>query len=523
MSRAVTRVVARALWRASRRSPLRQGLGGLALALLAAHAAAAPSEADAAVQQARELARSNQPAQAIAAFERALAAAPERRGEWVLEFADQHTWAGRLDRAIALYREAIASPDADERRRARLGLARALSWDGRHARAVDQYQRVLADHPGDVEAWRGIGRAQSWRGRHRDAVERMQALRQLRPHDREATLVLVESLIWMGRSDRALAVLREQTAADAGDERATALRERLDAALRPHGAVGWRHFEQSDALRIDEWSAAVRFPLAGGRGQVGPRYSLARYVPPAGPVARIRVQRPGVEARWRLGDSLDWNGSLWLDVIDTDGAPGDHRLWTHDTYVTAWSSDVLRFDLGSSRWTFDSEETLRKGLTATQVKLSMDVLPDDLTRLTARVARADHSDGNRRDGWQVEAERRVWPEPRIQLGIRHNRYGFTTPGQPGYYNPARYRSNELTAQASGWMHGGIGWTLRAAFGEEDEQPGGPRPIRGGSASLTWEATPDLVLEAAYDYSTSRTLATGGFRRSIGRLTLRHRH
>ena len=534
-------------------------LVALALLLPAAgvHASKAPDLPDQAAQQARQAARADRHAEAIDAFRRAVEAAPQRRREWLLEWADQHTWSGRLDEALALYREALATLDADGRQRARIGLARAQSWAGRHdealatydaalavdakdreaqlgrarvlswtnrqAQALEQYRAALRDHPGDDEARRGIGRVQSWRGRHREAAAAMQQFLQDRPRDREATLILAESLAWMGRADRARAVLREQVAADAGDSRAASLPSGLDAEQRPHTSVDVRDFDQSDGLRIQDLSLGTRLSQAEGRGHVGLRLGATRFTPPSGPVGRIDVLRPGAEARWRIGDALEWNGRVGLDLIDTRGAAGDHRRWVHDTYLTWWPADLLRLDLGSSRWTFDSEETLREGLTARQVKLSVDLLPDELTRGTLRLSRTLVSDGNHSNGWQFEAERRVVQDPRVHLGVRHTRYGFGVPGQGGYFNPRDYRSDEATVQASGGLPGGWRWQLRWAAGREEADPGGSRPIRSGSASLSWQANRELELEAAYDHSTSRTLSSGGFERGIARLTVRYRH
>lgn len=495
-------------------------IGALGLALLAHPLLAAT--ADTAVQAAREAARADRHDEAIRAFEQAMSAAPERRREWLLEYADQHTWSGRLKHAIALYRETAQTADRNEERRARVGLARALSWDGQHASALAEYQRALELDPKDGDALRGMARVQSWRGQHRDAASHMQDFLSNHPRDREATQILAESLIWMGRPDRAERVLREQVAADRDDKRAASLLERLRYEQRPELRVDWRNFNQSDGLDITEFALSTRLYFGDGRGYIGPRYSRALYRPARGPASEIEVQRPGLESRYRISDALNWHGNVALDLIDTRGATGDYQRLTYDTYLTFWPSDLLRFDVGSSRWTFDSEETLRAGLTATQVNASIDVLPDDRTLLAARASRAEYSDGNRRNWWQLQTEYRVWQKPRITLGYRHTRFGFLTPGQAGYFNPDRYRSNEALIKATGWVNDRVHWDIRFAAGREISQPSDTRPIRSGGASVALKIQSRLYLELAYDWSTSRTISTGGFERGIGRVTLRQR-
>jgi tetratricopeptide (TPR) repeat protein len=528
-----------------------------AWAAAATPAPPATAVAEEAAEHARRAGRENRHAEAIAAWGRALQAQPQRREDWLLEFADQHTWVGRLDEAIALYREALAVRDPARQQQARLGLARALAWAGRHrealqvydaaltyaprdreaqlgrarvlswtdrqAEALRQFEQALRDHPGDADALRGIGRVQSWRGRQREAAATLRGFLQVRPHDREATLALAESLAWMGRTDHAMAVLRAQAQADPGDARSAALRQKLERELQPVTSLDVRDYDQSDDLRISEVTLSLRQPMAQGRGHVAARYADASYRPPAGRAADLRVRRPGAEARYRFSDALEWNGSLSLDLIEARSRLGELRRWTHDTYLTWWPSDLWRLDLSSARWTFDSEESLRQGLTATQLKLSADWLPDELTRVSMRLHRARHSDANRREGGQIEAERRIWHRPRVNLGYRHTGYGFTTPGQRGYFNPDTYRSDEVWLQAGGWTQAGIGWNLRWMLGRERSQPGDTRPIRGASASVSWEVDDKFVIEAAYDFSTSRTLSTGGFQRGVGRLGLRVRH
>ena len=327
----------------------------------------------------------------------------------------------------------------------------------------------------------------------------------------------------MGRPDRALPLLRAQVAADPGDDRAQRLLAELADATRPQTTLDWRDFEQSDGLRIGQTQLATRLPIEDGRGHLGLLLERSVYRPAGGPVRHIEVLRPGVEARYRYSDALEWTASLHRDRIDTHGAPGDHQRWTHSTFLTLRPVDGLRLDLSSQRWTFDSELALRAGLTAWQRQVSVDLTPDDRHRLSLRANRSEYSDGNARRGGRFDAEQRLWQPAQLWLGYRHTRFGYARPGQPGYHNPERYRADELLLRAGGTLAPGLDWGLRAALGREVEQPGDARPIHAGGVHLSWAVQPRLMLEAAYDHSSSRTLASGGFERGIVRLTLRYRH
>lgn len=528
----------------------------LALAMWSEPAHGQISDADQAAATARRLAQENRHSEAIDAFRRAIDTAPERRREWLVELADQHTWSQRLSEAIELYREAVVTDNADTERRARIGLARALSRDGRHTEAVAEYdlvlksdpkdhelslaradvlswadrlgdalsayEEVLRDHPNDLRAWRGKGRILSWRGRHRQAIGQMQQLLRHRRHDREATAILAESLSWMGRPDRAKLALREHIAADPDDKRAASMLKELERQQRPEARIDYRNFTQSDDLRIDEVSMDARTAIENGRGFVGATYSHGVFRPGQGPIDQITVQRPGLYAGYRMSDAFDLNARLSVDVIDTRDAADDHVRPTFETYLSYRPNDLLRFDLGASRWTFDSEKTLRDGLTATQAAVSVDVEPNPLTLLSARFSWAAYSDGNERRWWQLQANQRILNWPRIVIGYRFTFFDFLTPGQEGYYNPDRYDTHELLLRGSGQIAPRWHWDIRFVGGYESEKDRKSRMTVNGGASLTHKIDPSLDIEIAYDYSTSRTLPTGGFARGIGRLSLRYR-
>ncbi len=446
-----------------------------------------------------------------------------------LDEADRLSWDGRLDEAVALYRQVTTSADPQEARRAHAGLGRALSWQGRQRAATAAWRAALALDPGDAEARRGLARTLSWRGHQHEAAALMQARRAEDARDEEAAWILAESLEWMGRGDRALGVLRSQAAADGAagkaDSRAARKLATMEAALRPELRIDLRDFERSDGLAIAEQALAARQPLADGRGHAGARLSQARYRPDAGGAGTatlIRVQRLGLDGRWRFDDRLEWHGDLGIDRIDSVGARGDHDELVWSTWLTAWPRDGLRLDLSSTRHTFDSEITLRQGLVATQTALSADVTPDDLHLVSGKLERTGFSDGNRRQGWELRAQRRLAQQPRLWLGARATQWRFERPGQPGYYNPGRFRLLELQLQASGWLGPGVYWELRFAPGRETEDGAASRSVRSGAAQLAWSVTPATTLELAYDHSTSRTQPGSGFSRGIARLTLKQR-
>lgn len=531
-------------------------VGLVAFAAFTSPASAQDSLADPMLDAARIAAKADRHDEAIAGFRRVITLAPDRRHEFLLELADQLTWSKQYAEAIPLYREATTSGVRERAYYATIGLARALARDGQYRTAIAAYDRALAvnpqdrdvrlaraqvlswanrlgaahaaydavlrDHPDDLEARRGKAQMLSWRGRHRAAVLEARTLLTDRPGDPEATRIMAESLIWMGRPDRAQAVLQARIAAEPDDNRAVALLDAVKQDNRPQARVDWRMFDQSDNLGISELSVDLRAPLASGRAFAGARYTRATYRPGQSAAQRITVDRPSLYGHYRLSDALELNGAIAVEIIDRRGAEQDYNRLTFESYATIRPNDIVRFDIGVSRATFDSEDTLAMGLTATQFGASVDVQPDHRTTLSARLSRTDFSDGNRRGWWQVEASRRILDRPRVNIGYRYTAFDFRLTGRPGYYNPDRFSSHELVLRGSGHFTRTLRWDMRLVGGYETEKQSGSRATVNVGASVAQAIGSALELEAAYDFSTSRTQSTGGFERGIARLTLRAR-
>ena len=530
-------------------------LAGSALAL-PARARAGAAEADAAAAAGREAAGRNRNGEAAAHFRKAIAEDPSRRVQWQGELADQTTYAGDAGQAIPMYRELLAPgglPPADARRAhiglalalswddqldeslaeydallarnpddldARLGRARVLSWQGKLGPAKREYERVLARDPDNVEARRGLARVQSWRGKQRDAQRRLTEFLRDHPGDAEGAFLLAQAQDWMGRPDRAKATLGDALTRNPEDTPAKTLREDLAFRERPDTRVDFLESHQSDQLTIRSFGVEQNFRLNDGRTTVGPRYQFYRY-DPARPDRDIDVNRYGVYARHRFTDAVEWTGNLFADVVHQhEGGQDDHTILTYDTFVTLWPSDSFRFDVGSSRTTFDNIKSLSRNVTATYANLSADFTPDEKTRFTGRFNWGDYTDGNERRWGQFEAERRLWNHPKFYAGWRYTGFDFTQELDNGYYNPNTYQSNELTLRTAGDLRGKLYYSFAGSYGVEHANPGGDQAIWSASARLIYRIVDRLELEGRYAFSSSATASSGGFERGTAGAALR---
>mgnify|MGYP002780222860 CR=1 FL=1 len=529
----------------------------MACTALAAAATAAPVHAQEAAETALSAARSaadgGRPAEAIAPYREALRQAGEDRPDWRLELADQLTWAGDLDAAVAEYRAVIASDRADLMKKARTGLGRALarrgdyapavavfdaalaldpgdheaallraqalSWDNRQAQAEAAYRILLARDPADERALLGLARVQSWRGRQRAALATLARLPGRPADPQEAMTITAEAQQWMGRPDRAATTLRERLAAAPGDDRARWLLARLARDTRHEVRFDARRFDQSDGLDVVQYNLGADYRFAGGRGRIGPRLQYAEFDPTDAPADVFTVTRIAASGGWRLSDAVDLNATIGVDSIDDPGAGRSQAFLTYDGNVTFFPEDRVRIDLGAQRFTLDSEPTLRDRVIVDQFKASGDILPTERSRLTARAALAEYSDGNRQWWWQAEFEQRLALSPRLHVGARYTGTSFRLVNRPGYFSPGEYHALEASLRIDGQAGPRTWYGLRASAGAERDVGSAERFIISTSAYLRQQLSPKIDLEAAYDYSSSSAASSTGFERGIARISL----
>ena len=537
--------------------PFRIGLLVASCVVLAAVATAASAQtersAEQALTEARAAADTDRHEDAIPAYREALGRSSQDHPDWHLELADQLTWASRLDEAVPAYEAVIASGREDLRRKAFTGLGRALSWRGDYAQAVEAFDKALAmdpqdweagllraqtlswDHrqaeaeaayrtllaqrPGDESALLGLARVLTWRGRYREALAMLNTLPNPTQNETERVTIEAEAYLWMGRSDLARRKLESRIAAAPEDNRARSLLKGLERDQRGEARLDLRRFFQSDGLDIRQVNLGLDLPVKDGRGRIGPRLAYAGFDPPPAAGDYYGVTRFGLSGGYRVSNDLDFNGAIGVDTINGPDPDDPRKYLTYDVYATIWPSDRWRVDLGTARYLFDSEPTLSTGLHAERYKASGDFLATERTRLSARAAFINYSDGNEQAWWQVVADHRVSREPRIYLGLRCTGTNFLLPWQPGYFSPDEYYSVEAYLRLNGWIDRKTNFGISVAPGGETEIGGTERFILSGALYIRRALSDRFDIEAAYDFSSSRTASVTGFAREIVRLTL----
>lgn len=475
--------------------------------------------ADALADAARALARQDKNRESADLFEKAIRLAPQRRAEWLAEYADQLTYSQRPAQAVPLYREMLAAqPGGEQAQRLRKGLGLALLWSDQPGAAVGVYREIVRHAPADRDAQRNLGRALSWSGRQREAAAHLSAYLAAAGEDEEARRLLAQAQAWMGRTDLALGTLASAAIAHDDSRR---LQEDLSDIRRPRTRVGTERSSQSDQLDIETWRLSHEVALADGRGMAGIRLERVRFERPDGSDSAV-LERPMLLGRYRFDDAVEINAEVGQDRIDARNAQVTQPL-VYATWLTVWPNDLLRFDLSASQSTFDNLRSLQLGLTARQVGLSMDFTPDERQRYNLKAEEGDYSDGNRRHFAQAAAEWRLAQAPvAVWAGLRHTRFAFAQQLNNGYFNPMRFASSQLTLRAH-WRPGGESgrwdFSAQAAVGREHADPDGSKPAYDAAATAGWRLDRDTRLAFRLQRFSSRTGGLSGFARTTAGLAL----
>jgi hypothetical protein len=432
------------------------------------------------VDSARVAAGDDRHRDAIRWYRRAIALHPSLEADLGKELGHQYTWADHPDTAITWYRRHLAAHPGDVE--AEIGLARAISWTGRHDEAIAAYEAILP-HAGRhetevrlgmalVTAWKDdhgkaiamydeiltaepdnrearLGRAQviNWSGRHREAGALYRDILADHPDEADAREGLGAAQYWMGRTDLARETLR-------GGERTKSLDELesdVERSLSPSGSYTYEHNQDSDEIERRTHTARGEVS-AGDLARVSVEYGRGRFEQPGRPdvsrdaLSAIWEQRFSESAALTAGAGYQWNSfdrsqlgpeSYWKDDFD---------LFTLDAFLTLTPRDWLRWDFGVYRGSLANPDAIFRGISLTELSAGLDWRLRSNLLSVSSAELSFYSDDNRRIG---AGERVVW-EPIWRLPVRLDHrftsttgfgyFGFSETNDHGYYDPRQYLS-----------------------------------------------------------------------------------
>jgi tetratricopeptide (TPR) repeat protein len=525
-------------------------------------AAANPNDVDARknwrealVTAARQAASDDRNAESAALFARAIAVDPSRRMEILREYAEQLTYSGRAADAIPIYQELIATPglDKQERQRALLGLALALSWinqleeslaiyeqalredpgslDARKGRArvlgwqgnqyqsLTQFEQVLEQAPNDAEAIRGAAQAESHLGRHRDALARLQPLLAA-GRDPAALAIAARASYYMGRPDQAKTYAQKTLALQPGNMPARETMVDLERDRRPVTKIEGTRSTQNDGLEIVSTNIRHSFDFNDGLTTIGVQHKLSLF--DSEDYDDTTINGLGLALRHRLSNEVEINGALMLNRVSGDGDPEWEPTW--DAWITFWPNDYFRVDASASRVYFDDVRSIAKNIRMDVYGLAVDYTPFHAFKLSLRGSYGWLTDGNERLFAQAEAETRLNASPEWYAGLRYTHFDFTRPAlDHGYFNPDWMHSVEATMRLKARVAPYWTFSLGGSGGYE-WQPDERKPIWSVMFAAMFEPSPDFALSFEVRHQDMSMAGGGsdGFSRTTigGGLTLR---
>lgn len=507
------------------------------------------------VFEARDAASRNDNRASADLFAQALALIPAKKIQIQKEYADKLSFTGRLQEAVALYRsylsEQVLSPE--QKRVAQLDLARSLAWNHELGAALQEYRRVRASHPADVEAalgearvlsWQGdrmaalaayrdilasnpalpsalheMAQVEDWSGHHRAAQAILTSRLAEAPDDVDANRLLAQSRYWMGRPDSALDQLGAALGQHPDSSDLMKLRDEIRRNQTPSTRVVYGISTQSDHVDIRQMEANQEFYFRQGKARIGPALRIARFEPDSG--SDIQVRSLGANGQLRFNDNAALTANLWLNATEPS-AQSAQRQATYDVYATFWPSDKFRIDAGGNRKSFDNIRSIQNGITADTWAASVDFTPSYGRRLTFRGSTAKYSDGNDRQSAEIEVFGRVHERPMIEVGLRASGFQFGTQLDNGYFNPDDYVSGEATVNLQTDL--AADWSLLASLsaGVEAAQPGGRKPLVKASFRPSYKLTDHWTLDGELSYFSSRASSSSGFARTSFLVGIRYR-
>jgi tetratricopeptide (TPR) repeat protein len=483
-------------------------------------------------EQGDEYAAQDRHAEAIGAYQAAIAADPSLVPEVEPSLGTSLLWADRTEEAVKVLSSAAArNPDDLEIRKL---LARAYRWSDRLDEAERLSRRNLFEDPGDAEERMGLATALQWQGKDREAVAEFRRTLDTRPDDEEALLGLSRSMMEMDLPEQAEDYAARAAALDPKNKETAkhlgTVRRRLARYLE--GQI--RSSYDTDQLTLWEMSLGAHSRPARGLdvGVVATELLFRQGSPGKqeniGELDSVDGTAGAVTFAYRSGPSWAIRGSAgvaWYDVAD-------FHPWTGSAGGTYSYGDLWRFALDWERAPYDTILSLQNRVTIDSVTATVTHLIPWKTEVTASAAylmeRNDNETGQPRPNpghrYELGLSRRLYMKDevtRLTGLLRMGYLGYRYDLDVGVYDPLRQTTEEVGVDGR--------WAFRPrweAFGTAMVGAQQEKGV-GGSPTYSLEAGVDREVGAAGRVTlgafTAESSAAGrgeGYRRYGGYLRFR---
>lgn len=240
--------------------------------------------------------------------------------------AETYLASGQNEKAIAAY--SLIVKDKPDDIKARMSLAKLLSWEKRYGEAVTEYREILKIDPSNREAMKDLAEVYVWRGDIDSAKEEYKKLVSSGDKNEDVLLRFAEILIWKGEYDEALRFIEESGSAK--EPRA--------------GMLKAKAFLYSGKFALAE--EVLKSILAGDKDNIEAKALLAdtyaysrRFAEAEKLYGEILKDKPNDEVKIKLADVLSWDKQYEkaLKLYDeTLSAKYDEKVHRQKARVMGW-------------------------------------------------------------------------------------------------------------------------------------------------------------------------------------------
>ena len=443
--------------------------------------------------------------------EEASALEHKKAGDLLAAKEDYRAAAEEYSKALSADRGAFTLSE-----RARMALS--MSWGGRLDGAIEEFKKIKAEEPSNIEARKNLARALSWSGRLKEAAVEIEYVLAERPEEAESLVVKANILRWQGRSGEAIplynsvlsrgedfdarmglayALIESRRFKAASDSKAllkTAypyqeremkeLHDALSRATRPTFDLSSAYYNDSDFNQVRRFALAYGFLLSDLKAELRYRHTDAEDRTRDKNAESFSFYLAGrlgddIKARAGAGAAFKGNGGFFTGLL---GAETNLRGWTASAGV---SRDLLT----------DTAQIVENGIRVSDYSLSAS-RASGRTSLYGSYNYRRYSDDNSASDLSVTPRYTLKPgSPRVDIGYRFRYLDFDRQSGGGYFDPENFIAHQLLLTLS-YEHAGFYAYLEPYYGWQsfDRNGASTEDFFGGGAGVIGYRTGRSTIE-----------------------------